>query len=74
MTAGVEVGLAPCGALKRPFPLVAPLVDAHDKELDRRFVDDAIVDAFEPVVEPTQLCAVEVVERVRTEVDIAGAR
>ena len=46
MAFGVEVSPAPFGARQRPFPLVAPLVDTHDKELDRWFVDDAIVDAM----------------------------
>src|SRR5262249_9796566 len=56
-------------ARERPFVLEAPLhlvAALTDRELHRRLRHDAVVDAFEPVVEETQLIAPSVlgVERM----------
>src|SRR5215472_13058568 len=56
----VEIEFSPACACKRPFVLEAPLhlVAAFaDGELHRRLIHNAIVDAFEPVVEKAQLIA-----------------
>ena len=56
----IEIELGPARARERPFVLVAPfdLVAAlADRELHRRLLHDAVVDAFEPVVEEPQLIA-----------------
>ena len=54
----IEIELGPLRAGERPFVLVPPfdLVAAlADRELDRRLVHDAVVDAFEPVIEEADL-------------------
>src|SRR5262245_63043664 len=56
----IEIEFGPARARKRPFVLEAPLhlVAAFaDGELHRRLIHNAIVDAFEPIVEEAQLIA-----------------
>ncbi len=53
-TAGMEVPFLPLSARQGPFVFIAPFVGAHDEEAQGRLVHDAVVDAFEPVVEPSQ--------------------
>src|SRR5262249_37686496 len=50
---------------------VHPLVGAHDEQADERLPGDAVVDALEPVVEPTQVGARQVEEGGRAEVALA---
>ena len=54
----IEIELGPLRAGERPFVLVAPfdlVAPFADRELDRRLVHHAVVDAFEPVVEEADL-------------------
>jgi hypothetical protein len=64
-----EIHLFVAGPRNGPVARGAPLVGAHDEHPDVRVGVDAVVDAFEPVVEPTQLQVVDRVRRLCPEVD-----
>src|SRR5262249_24138385 len=67
----VEIELGPPGALERPLVLVAPLdlvLALADRELDRRLVHYAVVDALEPVVEEAKLIALALLRVERMDV------
>ncbi len=63
----------PLRARQRPLVFVTPFVDAHDEESQGRFIDDAVIDALEPVVEPAQFQRFQIDHRMRAKVDIARA-
>ncbi len=55
MTGTMQIIRAIPGIGKRPVVLFAPLIQAHDKDLDGLFLLYSVVFAFEPVIEPAQL-------------------
>ena len=72
---GLAVAVQVVGAVlragQRPIGLAAPFVNAHHKDHHRRLLVYPIVHIFQPAVEPSQCCFIDIDNTLGTEVEFS---